>query len=104
MLVQTRKFRKVVSAVGAALALALLSAHSAFAQGCALCYNDASAASPHGIAALRHGILVLAIPPMLIFAAIVLTLYRRRNVAHDVVHLSKYANRASSVSEIILNL
>ncbi len=104
MLIQMRNLRKVVSAVGAAFAVALLSAHSAFAQGCALCYNDASAASPRGIAALRHGILVLAIPPMLIFASIFVVLYRRRNLAHDVVHPSKRANRASSVSEIILNL
>jgi hypothetical protein len=104
MLVRMRKLRKVAAALAAAFATALLSAHSAFAQGCALCYNDASAASPHGIAALRHGILVLGIPPMLIFAAIVFTLYRRRNFAHDVMHPATSLNRARSASEIILNL
>lgn len=101
---QMRKLRKIVAALAAAFVAALLSAHSAFAQGCALCYNDASAASPHGIAALRHGILVLAIPPMLIFAAIFFTLYRRRNFAHGVVHPSASSKTPSSVSEIILNL
>jgi hypothetical protein len=104
MQVQMRKLRKVAAALAAAFATALLSAHSAFAQGCALCYSDASATGPHGIAALRHGILVLAIPPMLIFAAIFFTLYRRRNLSHNVVHPSTSSNRARSASEIILNL
>lgn len=104
MLIPMRKFRKGVAALAAAFVAALFSANSVLAQGCALCYNDASAASPHGIAALRHGILVLAVPPMLIFSAIFLTLYRRRNFAHNVVHSSTSSSPASSVSEIILNL
>lgn len=83
---------------------ALLASPAAFAQGCALCYNDAAATGPHAIASLRHGILVLAIPPMLIFAAIFAVLYRRRNLAHDVVHTVLPSKRASSTSEIILHL
>ncbi len=104
MLAPMRKLSKVVAALAAAFVAALFSAHPAFAQGCALCYNDASAANPHGIAALRHGILVLAIPPMLIFASIFVVLYRRRNLAHNVVHPSTSSNPASSVSEFILTL
>lgn len=98
------KSAKALLAMAAAVVGALVASPAAFAQGCALCYNDASAASPHGIAALRHGILVLAIPPMLIFAAIFFTLYRRRNLAHDVVHPAANSSRVSPVSEIILNL
>lgn len=96
--------RRAVLAAATAAFIGLTASPAAFAQGCALCYNDASAASPRGIAALRHGILVLAIPPMLIFASIFVVLYRRRNLAHDVVHPAANSNRSSSVSEIILNL
>lgn len=81
----------------------LLASPAAFAQGCALCYNDAAATGPHAIAALRHGILVLAIPPMLIFASIFAVLYRRRNLTHQVVHTITNSNSVHT-SEIILHL
>lgn len=60
------------------LSAAFLFARAAFAQGCSLCYANAAATGPRGTAALRHGILTLMIPPMLIFGGILLTLYRRR--------------------------
>lgn len=44
-----------------------------------MCYNDAAAASAQGIHALRSGILVLAIPPIAIFAIIFGVAYRNRN-------------------------
>lgn len=104
MLASVRKIRKAVSAIALAFAVALLSVHPAFAQGCALCYSDASATGPRGQAALRHGILILAIPPMLIFATIFIVLYRRRN-SHPAALLSTpNENSARSVSEIILHL
>ena len=65
------------------LAAALVPAKAAFAQGCALCYSDASATSPQAQAALRHGILILLIPPMMIFSGLFALLYRRRNVHHE---------------------
>ena len=37
-----------------------------WAQGCPLCYNAAAATKAGGIAALRNGILILMIPPVLI--------------------------------------
>ena len=83
---------------------ALLASPAALAQGCALCYNDAAATGPHAIASLRHGILVLAIPPMLIFAALFAVLYRRRNLSHNVGHIPAGSHRSSSASEIILHL
>ncbi|MGB6876970.1 MAG: hypothetical protein WBD87_13155, partial [Candidatus Acidiferrales bacterium] len=81
-----RKILRGLSAVAVAFSGTLLCAHSAFAQGCALCYNDAAATGPQGEAALRHGILVLMIPPMLIFATVFGILYRRRNLHHDAFH------------------
>lgn len=104
MLAKMRKVRTTLSASALVLAVALLSAHPVFAQGCALCYNDASATGPRGIAALRHGILILAIPPMLIFATIFAILYRRRNLHHDALRFAPNKNPTHSVSEIILNL
>jgi hypothetical protein len=56
-----------------------------FAQGCALCYNDAAAANAGAIQALRSGILVLLIPPVLIFGAICIFALQnqdRCNVGH----------------------
>ena len=104
MLASIQTVRKAVSATTLAFAVALLCAHPAFAQGCALCYNDASATGPRGQAALRHGILILAIPPMLIFATIFAVLYRRRNLHHDAHRFASDEKPAHSVSEIILNL
>jgi hypothetical protein len=61
-----------------ALAVAAL-AQSAWAQGCALCYTSASALNKSGIHALDKGIIVLFIPPVLIFAGIFAFLYIRRH-------------------------
>jgi hypothetical protein len=84
----------------------LVGASAAFAQGCALCYADAAATGPQTQAALRHGILVLMIPPMFIFAALYLLLYRRRNVpreSFDDVPVAAHASPGNA-SEIILDL
>ena len=91
---------------GSVFAAALISAQAAFAQGCALCYNDAAATGPQGITALRHGILILAIPPMLIFAALFAILYKRRNLHHEFSVPAATAAVASShaASEFVLHL
>jgi len=48
----------------------------AFGQTCAMCYNTASAAKPGAIQALRSGILVLLIPPTLMFIGIFALVFR----------------------------
>ena len=53
------KFRALILA----LALAFFSA-PAFAQGCAMCYSAAAAASKDGQRAINRAILVLLIPPL----------------------------------------
>src|SRR5579884_4566450 len=53
------------------------------AQGCAICYNSASALGSRGIHALNQGILILLIPPLLFFLGIFAFFYRRRNVFSD---------------------
>ena len=59
--------------------LAGLSSKLAFAQGCAMCYNNAAATKASGQQALRSGILILKVPPLLMLAGIFVAALRRRN-------------------------
>jgi hypothetical protein len=62
------------------LALALTAlASSAHAQNCALCYTQASSSGSRMIEALRSGILVLIIPPTLMWLVIAAIAYAKRN-------------------------
>jgi hypothetical protein len=63
--------------------LLLLSSLPTFSQGCPLCYTQAAASGARFIAALRGGILVLAIPPMFMSVGITVMAYRKRNQFHD---------------------
>jgi hypothetical protein len=63
----------------------LAAAHPVLAQGCALCYNTAAASGARGIAALRNGILILMIPPVIIFGVICFFTIRGRNRFNDEV-------------------
>ena len=66
-------------ALGVSLAIPAL----AFAQNCALCYTQAAGSGSRMIAALRSGILILAIPPTLICAGITWMAYKKRNQFND---------------------
>jgi hypothetical protein len=63
----------------AALGASLLLPSFAFAQNCALCYTQAAGSGSRMIQALRSGILILVIPPMLICAGITWMAYKKRN-------------------------
>lgn len=63
-----------------AVALALFVSPTAlFAQGCAMCYQTAASSGSQFIQALRHGILIMFFPPVLIMALIYYAAYRKRN-------------------------
>jgi energy-coupling factor transporter transmembrane protein EcfT len=62
-----------------ALLAALFAPAAAFAQGCALCYTQAAGSGARMIAALRSGILILVVPPMLICIGITWMAYKKRN-------------------------
>lgn len=49
------------------------------AQGCAMCYTSAAAAKKAGLQALQSGILILGIPPLVMFIGIFLYVFRRRD-------------------------
>ena len=67
------------SALWLASAFAVLAQGTlAFAQNCAMCYNTASAAKPGAIHALRTGILVLLVPPVLMFICIFARVFRSK--------------------------
>lgn len=77
-----RNWQKWMIGVGVLIA-GLTAPGLAFAQGCALCYNTAAAASAGAIQALRSGILILMIPPVLIFGATCIFALRNRNRFND---------------------
>jgi hypothetical protein len=58
---------------------ALTSPGSLHAQSCALCYQVAANSGANFIQALKHGILVLLFPPLLIGTAIIIMAYRKRD-------------------------
>jgi len=51
----------------------------AFSQNCALCYTQAASAGARMIQALRSGILVLIVPPTLMWVVVMVVVYRKRN-------------------------
>jgi hypothetical protein len=62
-----------------ALAGLLLAPVVTWAQSCALCYTQAAGSGPRMIAALRSGIIILAIPPTAICIGITWMAYKKRN-------------------------
>ena len=61
-----------------ALALLLFSP-VVFSQSCSLCYTQAASSGSRMIEALRSGILVLIVPPTLMWLVLAAVLYLRRN-------------------------
>lgn len=53
------------------------------AQGCASCYTTTAAGGSQTIHALRSGILVLIVPPIVLFLSIVFLLWRWRRARPD---------------------
>ena len=74
-----RQFRSAV----AALAAILLFPSLAFSQSCSLCYTQAASGTQRFIEALRSGILILIIPPMLLSIGVMVMCYRKRNQFHE---------------------
>jgi hypothetical protein len=60
--------------------LVVMSHVPALAQGCASCYTTAAAGGSQTIHALRSGILVLLVPPVVLFLGIMFVLSRWRRI------------------------
>ncbi len=63
--------------------LLLVSPTYLHAQGCAMCYQSAAASGARLIHALKSGIVVLMIPPVLMTGFFARFVYRRRNVCNE---------------------
>lgn len=74
-----------VRSSGRILALlgSLIVPHVAFAQNCALCYTQAAGAGARIAQALRSGILILVLPPMLICIGLAVMTYKKRNTFNE---------------------
>jgi len=83
-------------AVLCALVVVLTASRTA-AQGCAQCYQSAAASGVAGRAALRHGILILLVPAISLFLAILSLLCRRRNPARP-APVGKFSERMAGAS------
>jgi len=58
--------------------MVLGAAHNLYAQSCAMCYTTVAGGGKSVIHALRGGIIVLLIPPVLLFSALTILLFRWR--------------------------
>lgn len=72
-----RVFQVMVIVVAVCATLAFSPA--AYSQSCALCYTQAAAAGHRMIEALRSGILVLVVPPTLMWLVIAAIAHAKRN-------------------------
>ncbi len=55
----------------------------AWAQGCSMCYASAAQEDARAQQALNLGIIVLIIPPVLLFAGVMVTAFRRRDEGEE---------------------
>jgi len=60
---------------------AVLTPAALHGQSCALCYQSAAASGPRFIQALRSGILILILAPLLVCTAIAILAYRKRSIS-----------------------
>jgi len=62
-------------------AMYVLSPATLYAQGCALCYQNAAASGAHFIQALRSGILILLAAPLAVCTGVAILAYQKRDVS-----------------------
>ncbi len=67
----------------AASVVALATSTVAWAQSCPLCYRAAAASKAGALQALRSGVLILMIPPVLIFGVVTMMAVRGRDRFND---------------------
>jgi hypothetical protein len=63
--------------------LLLVSPTYVHAQGCAMCYQSAAASGARLIHALKSGIVILMIPPLLMTGLFARLVYRKRNLCNE---------------------
>ncbi len=69
--------------------LVLGAGHQLYGQSCAMCYTSVAGGGKSVIHALQGGIIVLLIPPVLLFAGLTIVLFRWRTSASSRTRLSE---------------
>jgi len=64
------------------LLAALFSPAALYAQGCAMCYQTAANSGNPTVQALKHGILLMLLPALVITGGIVYLAYQKRNLSN----------------------
>jgi hypothetical protein len=72
-----------VSSLVLAFVAGLVVPSVALAQNCALCYTQAAGAGARIAQALRSGIVILVLPPMLICIGLAVMTYKKRNTFNE---------------------
>jgi len=78
----------LVQLIGAWL-LVLGAGHKLYGQSCAMCYTTVAGGGKSVIHALQGGIIVLLIPPVLLFSGLTIVLFRWRTSASSRSRLSE---------------
>ena len=81
--VETPPIRRVLIHLIGAWLLVLGAGHRLYGQSCAMCYTTVAGGGKSVIHALQGGIIVLLIPPVLLFSALTILLFRWRTSASD---------------------
>jgi len=74
--------RMLIQLIGSWLVV-LGAGHKLYGQGCAMCYTTVAGGGKSVIHALQGGIIVLLIPPVLLFSGLIVLLFRWRTSASN---------------------
>jgi hypothetical protein len=77
----TPPIRRVLTQLIGSWLLLLGAAHNLYGQSCAMCYTTVAGGGKSVIHALQGAIIVLLIPPVLLFSALTILLFRWRTSA-----------------------
>jgi hypothetical protein len=79
----TPPMRRVLTHLIGSWLVVLGAGHKLYGQGCAMCYTSVAGGGKSVIHALQGGIIVLLIPPVLLFSGLTILLFRWRTSASN---------------------
>jgi hypothetical protein len=85
---KTQSVRRVLIHLIGSWLLVLGAGHPLYGQSCAMCYTSVAGGGKSIIHALQGGIIVLLIPPVLLFSGLTIVLFRWRTSASSRTRLS----------------
>jgi hypothetical protein len=82
----TLPIRRLLTHLIGSWLVVLGASHKLYGQGCAMCYTSVAGGGKAVIHALQGGIIVLLIPPVLLFSGLTVLLFRWRTSASTPMH------------------